>query len=1039
MAEIAAADSPTNERRCKRSDGRGWRCRQQAAEGKGYCERHLQQAILRQKRQPVPDYLKLERARRTPIIPKLEPDSDGGVTGGVTAGVSGGFTDEVSGGITGGVTDAPVRQRRKRKMKEVPEDVSGGVTAGVSGGITDEISDGVSGGVTDAPVRQRRKRKMKEVPEDVSVVPRKRAKKVKKEDSGQLKSGKVSDNLNMGRYEISPPKASTSSQRKASSPAIKIGVTRTGSGLRRPIRSKNIEPIPVATVKFLPSIKQNVKASAKKKIVKRCHWCRLTSFCSLVKCSTCKKNFFCEECINRRFYCKKTVERECPVCQGECSCRACTRGKPKQVKTKEPAIYDLEQEVVICDPEKEMTVVISEKKSTFDTSQHLHMIRELLPLMTKMNQEKIIELDTEAKNKGIRHEGVHVHITGYTQKECSFCKACISDVHRTCDHCSFSLCLVCCHDIHDGYLHSSLENLKKTKMIRSKSSKSKSWRFCLDGSIRCPPKNVGGCDGGPLQLASFYPFCFTKDLEENAKQILCNFQLKKSDWLSDSSPCLLCEENGEAGLYFSTKQEFKEDNLEHFTKHWGEGQPIVIRDVFQNQADLNWDFGFMFCEYLEKSAESLNNTEIRSSKSTRDWCKYKFGREQILCGGITRENVWNEFLTFKLWFSLDFFQDHFPDHYNAVIQSLPVQQYMNPFTGFLNLGAFSPHRTKNPNLGSSVSISYGGSDNSMDVDRLSNLCVHTYDVVNILVHATSHPISERTLNDVKMLLNKYNSRDHLMSSKKIAKRNKLEEMFASSSRLDDTRNDEVDLTSLRLGDTPNHEVVLVSDESESESESDDEHFSEHVNSCGAHWDIFRREDVPMLLQYLRKYSDKFSRSHGSAKMVVHPLFDDMCYLDDYHKTRLKEEFNVDALSLEQNIGEAVIIPAGCPYQMKKITSCVNVVYEFMSPESALESIKVSDEVRLLPVNHKAKGTMMPVREMAINRMKGAIEELREVKYSMLKECIEPAVKRLTKAATCMTVMSMLMGQFNGVGIGGPAHRIWRSWLSCNNFVPTMEM
>ncbi|KAJ0836484.1 hypothetical protein HanRHA438_Chr16g0767481 [Helianthus annuus] len=49
--------------------------------------------------------------------------------------------------------------------------------------------------------------------------------------------------------------------------------------------------------------------------------------------------------------------------------------------------------------------------------------------------------------------------------------------------------------------------------------------------------------------------------------------------------------------------------------------------------------------------------------------------------------------------------------------------------------------------------------------------------VNILVHATGYPIRENNLNEVKMLVNQYNSQDHLKSSKKIANRDKLEGMF----------------------------------------------------------------------------------------------------------------------------------------------------------------------------------------------------------------------------------------------------------------------
>lgn len=39
-------------------------------------------------------------------------------------------------------------------------------------------------------------------------------------------------------------------------------------------------------------------------------------------------------------------------------------------------------------------------ENTFDKSQQLYMILELLLVMEKMNQEKMIELDKEAKHKG---------------------------------------------------------------------------------------------------------------------------------------------------------------------------------------------------------------------------------------------------------------------------------------------------------------------------------------------------------------------------------------------------------------------------------------------------------------------------------------------------------------------------------------------------------------------------------------------------------------------------------------------------------------
>lgn len=916
MAEIADVGPIPDERRCKRSDGRRWRCGRPAMEGKGYCEKHMQ-AIRRKKKQPVPDQLNVNRARRT-NPPKPEEK------------------------INGGSSDVPVKRGKRRRQAASDDDAD---------------------------------------------LPRKRGKTLKKEDSISDQSEVVKD-LKFGRMEIERAYPLSSQQKTVKGRAKKVGVSSTSSVPRRPIRSKNIEPIPIATIKMLPSIK-----AAAKKNSKKCHWCKLSSYCVLVKCSTCKEQFFCEDCINNRFYCKKSITRECPVCQGECPCDACTRRNSKKVKAKEPVIYDLEEDVVILDPENEMIVINGGEK--FDFSQHLHMIRKLLPVIEKMNQEKIIELDIEAKNKGISHDSLQVQVVRYPLKnECSFCKAGIVDAHRSCPYCPYIICMHCSQEFRDGYLHSSLENLKTTKRVRTKKSRNILWRFHVNGQIRCPPRTLGGCGEGFLNLTSLCPFGLTKDLEESAKQIVCDYKFNKSYGLSEiESPCLLCDKSDEMGsekvgnvignknkeLYFSTKQEFCEKNLDHFMKHWGTGQPLIIQDVLRSQPDLNWDCGFLLCEYLEKSIEAREKTETGKSKRTSDWCEVQFGRKQIFSAGTTHENVWNEFLKFKLRFSSGFLQDHFPNHYIAVIESLPVQEYFNPFTGFLNLAANPGDETENCNLGSYVSISYGGleKENPTDADLLSNLRCHAYDVVNVLVHATKHSVPERILNEVKVLMNKYNSQNHLKSSRKIAKRNKLEEMFASSSRLDDTCENDVDFTTLRLENTRNNEVVLES-ESESESESEDEDFSEDVDRCGAQWDVFRREDVPKLLDYLRKYNDKLSRSYGSPKKVVHPLFDEVFYLNDDHKTRLKEDFDVEVWSFEQNVGDAFIIPAGCPYQIKKIKSCVNVVIEFMSPESASESIRLSDEVRLLPVNHKAKGNMLQVKKMVINRMQKTIEEMREV-------------------------------------------------------------
>ncbi|KAI3739949.1 hypothetical protein L2E82_30363 [Cichorium intybus] len=196
--------------------------------------------------------------------------------------------------------------------------------------------------------------------------------------------------------------------------------------------------------------------------------------------------------------------------------------------------------------------------------------------------------------------------------------------------------------------------------------------------------------------------------------------------------------------------------------------------------------------------------------------------------------------------------------------------------------------------------------------------------------------------------------------------NAAQKLFETSSTFEDSNSDEVDTSSDNSSSNHSHDESFVYSQHEIGSSSLlEEELVIGIDSHGVEWDIFHQIDVPKILEYLRKYSDKLSKSCGSPKKVVNLLFDEVFYLDELHKLRIKEEFNVEPWSFEQKIGEVVIIPAGCPYQMTKTNSCVNVVLDFISPESVNNCIKVGDELCRLPVNHKAKKSMPKVKNMVM--------------------------------------------------------------------------
>ncbi|KAK9056353.1 hypothetical protein SSX86_027443 [Deinandra increscens subsp. villosa] len=931
MAE-KGADLP-DEQRCKRNDGRQWRCRRPVIEGRTLCDAHFRQGRLRQNKEQVPDNLKLDRqnTRRNQENPtdKSEIRASENTS-----------SSRKRGKNPSENSSNPSRKRPKRNQKMNLK----------KGGLQLDLIRGCLN-------RQAEKKK---------------GKQPQKED--------IVKDLKYGRLEIS--QSSSPSTTPVTVNKVKVGVSASTPVPTRFFRSKNIDRMPIATMQTLPSIKANVKASTKK-----CHWCKMCSYRILIKCLTCKKHFFCEDCIRERSLDKAEVKKQCPICSGTCSCKVCLRSKSKEVKTKDLVVYSGDEK--------------------FDKSQQLiYMIYLLLPLLEQINQEKDIEMDIEAKIKGKDHNELQIQeaIGSPKQQCCGFCKACIVDVHRSCVNCSYNLCLPCCREFREGHLLGGLQDLK------SNTSKHKTlctilwnWKANEDGSIDCPPKNLGGCGDGILGLFCHTPINWTKDLERSAKEIVCNPKFTHfSDF--DSSYCTLCDENDKNeretvtnnnGLYFSIKEDLGDKNLEHFTKHWVKGHPLIIRDVIKSDIELSWDPLFMFFMYLDRSVKSKNDKEVRL-KNCSDWCEVETVRQQIFMGGKTHANVWNEKLKFKVWLSSGIFQEHFPSHYAAVMNALPVQQYSNPLTGVLNLAANVPLQSQNVDLGPFVNISYGRPEDLSGDDFLTKLCYHAYDTVNILVHATELPISEKRLNKVKILLNKYSSQDHKESLKKNKNKNKSKIVGAcvkSSLSSEITQQSEIAEinTNGELTQTPyDGDSCVFSDNYSSNCDSDDEdlcHDEYGSSSCsegkvvdthGAQWDVFRREDVEKIVEFLTKYSTELNSSYCSPKKVFHPILDEIFYLDAFHKKYLKEEFDVEPWTFEQHIGEAVIIPAGCPYQVKKIKSCVNVVLELVSPESASMGIKLSEEIRQLPVNHKAKGKMLDVKKMAIYSINVAVEEFNKV-------------------------------------------------------------
>ncbi|KAG7553398.1 JmjC domain [Arabidopsis thaliana x Arabidopsis arenosa] len=148
---------------------------------------------------------------------------------------------------------------------------------------------------------------------------------------------------------------------------------------------------------------------------------------------------------------------------------------------------------------------------------------------------------------------------------------------------------------------------------------------------------------------------------------------------------------------------------------------------------------------------------------------------------------------------------------------------------------------------------------------------------------------------------------------------------------------------------------------------------------GAVWDIFRREDVPKLIQFLKRHKHEFRHINNEpVKSVIHPIHDQTLFLSESQKEQLKEEFDIEPWTFEQHLGEAVFIPAGCPHQVRNRQSCIKVALDFVAPESVEECLRLTQEFRRLPKDHRSSEDKLELKKIALYAASSAIREVNEL-------------------------------------------------------------
>ncbi|CAN6913917.1 unnamed protein product [Brassica oleracea] len=875
-----------DEFRCSRSDGKQWRCKRRALEGKKMCETHTSQLTLKRSKQKAAEPT---RSRRGDEASEIEREGLG-------------------------------RSKKKRERAEAVDEAVRKMKL-KRGDLQLDL-------IRMALKRESEKKKKKKKRKEISVNKR----------FGDFVGEELTKVLPYGTMAISPPSPTTSNVSSPSPCDVRVGEEPVSLTKRR-FRSKNIEPLPFGKMQVVPLKGNLVKAK------KRCHWCGTRGFEDLVSCLSCEREFFCVDCIEKRNKgSKEEVGKKCPVCCGTCRCKACSATISGVTECKDSR----------------------KVRSDIDRVLHLHYaVCMLLPVLKQINAEDKVEVNlTEPQ----------IHSSDLTSDDqqlyCSSHDCAVVNSQKMCTRSSSVLRLSSDQDCNQRSLSKKVGLVKCSNGVEScKQSLKKALVDWKRGEVKRCSNN--------LSLRTLFSLELTSKLEISAEEIVSCYELPETldkhlacpFCLGKEKPSTSCdsrlkeasrrrEDTTNNFLYYPTVMDLQQNNLEHFQTHWSKGHPVIVRRLLKRSSSLNWDPIALFCSYLKKSNSKTSNTT-----DGMDWFEVHIGVKQVFLGSLRGEaetNTCQERLKLEGWLSSSLFKEEFPNHYAEILSSLPIPYYMDPKSGLLNIAAGLPDVIQAPNLGPCLNISYRSGDEYAKIDSLKKLGFETCDMVDILLHVTETVVSTKQICRIRKLMqnigkvrSKNPERKEESRFCRGKKQDRIDTSYAQRDWSDDSSSSDSESSQHRLGSSE-----FKVEERESCNDSCEE--GSLSSSCGAQWDVFRIQDVSKLLEYIKNHCLELVPMDSSKEQVSHPLLEQSYYLDEYHKARLKEEFDVEPWSFNQCVGEAVIVPAGCPYQNRKNKSCVNVVLNFLSPEHVAESIKLVDELNQLPRSVKKKANKIEV-------------------------------------------------------------------------------
>lgn len=722
-----------------------------------------------------------------------------------------------------------------------------------------------------------------------------------------------------------------------------------------------------------------------------CHQCRRNDRDKVTWCLKCDRRGYCDSCISTWYSDSplEEIQRSCPACRGTCSCKVCLRSDNSiKVRIREIPVLD--------------------------KLKYLHcLLSSVLPVVKQIHHEQASEVELQKKLNGKELFLARTKVNADEQMCCNFCRIPITDYHRRCASCTYDLCLSCCQDLREASQNDVKGELadnqirgksqdKATATGQVKVSKLKlilpekfpGWQANSDGSIPCPPPEFGGCGHSSLNLSRIFKMNWVAKLVKNVEEMVSGCRIYdagslENTGLDDPRLCQYAhrEDSDDNFLYCPATQDIKSDGIGNFRKHWARGEPIIVKQVFDSPSTSSWD-PMVIWRGIQETADEKTKDENRVVKAIDcfDCSEVDIELGQFIKGysdGRILENGQPEMLKLKDWPSPSASEEFLLYQRPDFISKLPLLEYIHSKWGLLNVAAKLPHYSLQNDVGPKIFISYGTYEELGRGDPVTNLHFNMRDMVYLLVHTCNVNLQgqqsvkiekiQKSFEDSEMKespedpqadLDEEGSPDILLGSQSVQNE--------CGVKVDENENESMVDQGIETADVKENNVNCETSNREGEDVPE-------RSDPGVLWDVFRRQDVPKVTDYLRIHWKEFGKPDGvSNDLVKRHLYEETVFLNGHHKRKLKEEFGVEPWSFEQHLGQAIFVPAGCPFQVRNLQSNVQLGLDFLSPESLGEAVRLAEEIRCLPNDQEANLQVLEVGKISLYAASSAIKEVQKL-------------------------------------------------------------